>query len=72
MALNYEPDMEVSMRTDTLTQLLVFPLAEIKTLLASDTAIAAKLALAALERVHHRHHNVVNSYARYRRDNPSK
>lgn len=72
MALNHEPDMEVSIRTDTRTQLLVFPLAEIKTLLASDTAIAAKLALAALERVHHLHHSVVNSYSRYRRENPAK
>jgi serine/threonine protein phosphatase PrpC len=72
MALNHDPDTEVSLRTDTLTQLLVFPLTEIKTLLASDTAIAAKLALAALERVHQRHHRVIDSYSRYRRDNPAR
>ncbi len=67
MALNHEPDFEISLQAEAQTRLLVFPLAEIKTLLASDTAIAAKLAMAALERVQKRHHQVIDAFARYRR-----
>lgn len=70
MALNHEPEFEISLQAETVTRLLVFPLAEIKTLLASDTAIAAKLAMAALERVQKRHHQVIDAFARYRRSHP--
>lgn len=70
MALNHEPDFEISLQAEAQTRLLVFPLAEIKTLLASDTAIAAKLAMAALERVQKRHHQVIDAFARYRRRHP--
>jgi serine/threonine protein phosphatase PrpC len=71
MALNHEPAIDVSVRAETSTRLLVFPLAEIQTLLASDTAIAAKLAMAALERVHHRFHRIVEMFSQYRRTHPA-
>lgn len=72
MALNHEPSFEISVQADVATRLLVFPLSEIKTLLASDTAIAAKLAMAALERVQQRHHSVIDAFSRYRRAHPDK
>lgn len=72
MALNHESDCEISLQAETESRLLVFPLSEIKTLLASDTAIAAKLAMAALERVQKRHHQVIDAFSQYRRTHPDK
>ena len=72
MALIHEQSLEIEVRAEEVTRLIVFPLSEIKTLLASDTAIAAKLAMAALERVQQRQHSLIDSYARYRRAHPAQ
>ena len=71
MALNHEPAIDVSVRAETTTRLLVFSVPEIKSLLESDAAIAAKLAMAALERVHHRFHHIVDTFSQYRRTHPA-
>jgi len=56
----------IGIKTDQTTRLLIFPLSEVQKLIRTDTAIGAKLAMNALQRVWQRFQQIAGQVARLR------